>query len=73
MTFLTLIEGRELERVLRTVAFCPIDALIVNIAYFGAFFLDLMGLYQRVFDKLPTFVVSATIIMIFVYLCFRLL
>jgi FlaA1/EpsC-like NDP-sugar epimerase len=60
-----------LERVLRTVAFCLIDALIVNIAYFGAFFLRFDGAIPAEYlTNYPTFVVSATIITIFVYYVF---
>jgi FlaA1/EpsC-like NDP-sugar epimerase len=60
-----------MERILRTAAFCLIDAIIVNIAYLGAFLLRFDGVIPAEYlVNYPVFAVSVTVITIFVYYIF---
>jgi FlaA1/EpsC-like NDP-sugar epimerase len=63
--------GERLERILRTVAFCLVDASIVNIAYLGAFLLRFDGVIPAEYlVNYPVFAVSVTVITVFVYYIF---
>jgi FlaA1/EpsC-like NDP-sugar epimerase len=60
-----------MERILRTAAFCLIDAIIVNIAYLGAFLLRFDGVIPAEYlVNYPVFAVSVTVITISVYYIF---
>ncbi len=60
-----------MERISRTVVFCLIDALIINIAYLGAFLLRFDGAIPGEYlVNYPAFAVSVTVITIFVYYIF---
>ena len=60
-----------MERILRIAAFCLIDAILVNIAYLGAFLLRFDGtIPEEYLVNYPVFALAVTVITISVYYVF---